>query len=270
MKKLFLIAAIFMAALSTSCTTIDSGSVGIRFYKWAANEDQKGGVIGTCRGIVWYNPFTQRIFEYETFVQRKNYSPFTVNAKDGSIFTMEPTIAYRLDPDKALHVFVKYRKRLTEIEDGYIRTCIYEAYRTCANTYSSDYLMGNRGEFEMEVRKRLEQSLTQEGVIVEEFTSNITPPVSLQEAINAKNKAVQNALKAENEVKEAAAKARIDIAKAEGEAKALRIKGDGEAYYNRVVSASLSQLLVQQDAIDKWDGKLPQYSGGATPLLNLK
>ena len=92
----------------------------------------------------------------------------------------------------------------------------------------------------------------------------------MQDAINAKNEAVQNALKAENKVKEAEANAKIEIAKAEGEAKALRIKGDGEAYYNRVVSASLSTLLVQQDAIDKWDGKLPQYSGGATPLLNLK
>lgn len=270
MKKIFLIAAMCMAALTTSCTTIDSGSVGIRFYKWAANSDEKGGVIGTCKGFVWFNPFTQSIFEYETFVQRKTYDEFKVNAKDASIFTMQPTIAYRLDPDMATHVFVKYRKSLADIEDGYINTCIYEAYRTCGNTYTSDYLMANRGEFEAEVRKRLEKSLNQEGFIVEEFTSNIIPPKSLQDAINAKNEAVQNALKAENKVKEAEANAKIEIAKAQGEAQALRIKGDGEAYYNRVVAQSLSPLLVQQDAIDKWDGKLPQYSGGATPLLNLK
>lgn len=269
-----------MATLTTSCTTIDSGSVGIRFYKWAVNSDDKGGVIGTCKGFVWFNPFTQSIFEYETFVQRKTYDEFKVNAKDASIFSMQPTIAYRLDPDMGTHVFVKYRKSLEEIEDGYIRTCIYEAYRTCGNAYTSDYLMANRGEFEAEVRKRLEKSLNQEGFIVEEFTSNITPPLSLQEAINAKNEAVQNALKAENKVKEAEANAKIEIAKAEGQAKAnivkaqgeaqaLRIKGDGEAYYNRVVAQSLTPLLVKQDAIDKWNGQLPQYTGGPTPLVNL-
>lgn len=269
MKKVLFIS--FVIALFASCTTIDSGSVGIRFKKWAANTDEQGGVIGTCKGFVWYNPFTQNIFEYETFVQRKNYEEFSVNAKDASLFTMKPTIAYRLDPDKATHVFVKYRKKLSEIEEGYIRTCIYEAYRTCGNTYTSDYLMANRGEFEADVRKRLEKSLNQEGFIVEEFTSDIIPPKSLRDAIDAKNEAVQRALKAENDVAAAKAQAKIAIAEAEGKANALKIQGDGEAYYNRVVAASLNELLVRQDAIEKWDGKMPQYVGnGSMPLINLK
>ena len=86
-----------------------------------------------------------------------------------------------------------------------------------------------------------------------------------------RNIKVQNALKAEKKVKEAEAEAKIKIAMAEGEAKALKIKGDGEAYYNRVVSASLNKLLVEQYAIEKWDGKLPQYSGGdSVPFINLQ
>lgn len=267
---LALIPAVLLLIAFISCTTIDSGSVGIRFKKWSSDASQYGSVLGTCKGWVWYNPITQKIFEYPIYVQRKTYEPFRVNAKDASEFTMDPTIAYRLDPDKATAVFTKYRKTLGEIEDGYIRTCIYEAYRTCANQYTSDYLMSHRGEFESEVRKRLEVSLSSEGFLVEEFTSQITPPQSLAEAINAKNEAVQNALKAENKVKEAEANAKIEIAKAQGEAQALRIKGDGEAYYNRVVAQSLSPLLVQQDAIDKWDGKLPTYSGGgALPFINI-
>ena len=43
-----------------------------------------------------------------------------------------------------------------------------------------------------------------------------------------------------------------------------------EAYYNRVVAASLNSLLVQQYAIEKWDGKLPTYNGSnALPFINL-
>jgi regulator of protease activity HflC (stomatin/prohibitin superfamily) len=213
-----------------SCTTIDSGSVGIKFKKWAANATEQGGVQGTCKGFVWYNPFTERIFEYPLYVQRKSYSDIEVNTKDASIFKMSPVIAYRLNEDKATYVFVKYRQILAEIEDGYIRTCIYEAYRTCGNTFSSDYLMSNRAEFEREVRNRLDKSLKDEGFIVEEFTAQITPPQSLRSAIDAKNEAVQNALKAENKVKEAEANAKIAIASAQGEASALKIKGDGEAY----------------------------------------
>lgn len=267
-----IIAVATLIVLANSCTTIDSGSVGLKFYKWSSDSDKKGGVIGTCKGWVWYNPITQNVFEYPIYVQRKTYEPFSVNAKDASTFTMDPTIAYRLNPDMAEQVFVKYRKSLRDIEDGYIRTCIYEAYRTCANQYTSDSLMANRGGFENEVRKRLEQSLSSEGFIVEEFTSQITPPNSLAQAINAKNEAVQNALKAENKVKEAEANAKIEIAKAQGEANALKIKGDGEAYYNRVVALSLNELLVRQYAIEKWDGKLPTYMAGdkSTPFIGVK
>ena len=66
------------------------------------------------------------------------------------------------------------------------------------------------------------------------------------------------------------AKRLVEIAKAEGTAKALKIQADGEAYYNRTVAASLNELLVRQDAIEKWDGKLPAYNGsGAVPFINI-
>lgn len=262
------ICTVLAVVTMSCCTTIDSGSVGIRFKKWSSDPELRGGVMGTCKGWVWYNPITQSIYEYPTYIQRKTYNAFDVQTKDASIFNMAPTIAYHIDPDRATDIFVKYRKPLNEIEDGYIHTCIFEAYRTCGNEYTADQLMSNREEFETKVRVRLNRSLLDEGFIVSEFTTQIMPPQSLRDAIDAKNQAVQNALKAENKVKEAEAEAKIAIAKAEGEAKALRIQGDGEAYYNRVVAASLNELLVRQDAVEKWDGKLPQYTGGSIPFIN--
>ena len=255
--------------ICSSCTTVDSASVGIKFHKWSVNEERQGGVIGTVRGFVWYNPFTQSIYQYPTFVQRKNFEDITVNTKDAAIFKISPMVAYRLDASMATKVFLTYRRPIKEIENGFIQTCIYEAYRVVGNTYTSEDLMANRGKFESEVRERLESSLTSEGFVVVEFTAQIMPPPSLVEAIDNKNRSIQNALRAENEIREAEAKAMIEIAKARGESEALKIKGDGEAYYNRAVAASLNQLLVNQYAIEKWDGKLPVYSGGQTPLISL-
>lgn len=246
----------------TSCTTVDSGEVGIKFHKWSTDETTYGGVEGTVKGWVFYNPFSTSIFTYPINVQRKNYEVFTVTAKDASTFSMDPQIAYHIDPAKACDIFVKYRKPIDEIENGYIRTCIYEAYRTCANSYTSDSLMSNRALFEADVRTRLEKSLQEEGFIVDEFTSAITPPQSLSDMIDAKNRAVQSALRASNEVKEAEANAQIAIAKAKGEADAMKIRADAEAYYNRTISASLSTLIIQEDWIEKWDGKLPQTMAG--------
>lgn len=268
MKKFIFMLFSAMVMLS-SCTTVDSGEIGIRFHKFSGSEDSYGGVEGTCRGWVWYNPFTEDIFTYPTMVQRKNYEKFTVNAKDASVFTMDPQLAYHINPDKAAAIFVKYRKPIEELENGYIRTCIYEAYRTCGNAYTSDSLMSNRAKFEADVRARLEKSLAAEGFIVDEFTSAITPPASLTEMIDAKNRAIQAALKAENEVKEAEANAKIAVAKAEGEAKAMKVKADAEAYYNRTISQSLTQYIVMEDWIEKWNGQLPTVQGGQGMMFDM-
>lgn len=268
MKKIIFV-LFSVVLIFSSCTTVDSGEIGIRFHKFSGSSDNYGGVEGTCKGFVWYNPFTESIFTYPTMVQRKNYEKFTVNAKDASVFTMDPMIAYHINPDKACDIFVKYRKPIEELENGYIRTCIYEAYRTCGNAYTSDSLMSNRAKFEADVRARLEKSLAKEGFIVDEFTSAITPPKSLSDMIDAKNRAVQASLKAENLVKEAEANAKIAVAKAKGEGNAMRIKADAEAYYNKAIAASLTQYVVMEDYIEKWDGHLPTISGGQNMMFDI-
>ena len=53
-----LIVVLLLGIAYASCTTIDSGSVGIRFKKWSSDASQYGGVLGTCKGWVWFNPMT--------------------------------------------------------------------------------------------------------------------------------------------------------------------------------------------------------------------
>ena len=263
--------AIVVIISMTCCTMVDSGEVGIKFKKFGLTE--QGTLAATqVTGLTVYNPITTSVFTYPTYIQRIDYRPFTVTARDAAVFTMDPVLAYQVNRDKAVDIFAKYRRPLEDIEVGYIRTCVYDAYRITANKFTSDSLMANRGAFEAEVRMMLDRSLGQEGFIVSEFTSQITPPESLRQMIEAKNAAVQAALKAENEVKEAEANAKIAVAKAEGEAKAMKIKADAEAYYNRTIAASLSPLIVQEDWIEKWDGKLPQVQGSdkMMPVVNFQ
>lgn len=259
-----------LIVLIFSCTKmVDNSEIGIKFKKFSLTD--QGQLIATeVTGLIFYNPITTRVFTYPVYIQRVDYQPFTVTTKDAAEFTMDPMLAYQLERDKASYVFNKYRRDLREIENGYMRTCIYDAYRISANNYTSDELMANRAKFEQEVRQMLIHSLGSEGFNVQEFTSRITPPKSLSAAIEAKNQAIQEALKAENLVKQAEANAQIAIAKAKGEAEATKVKADAEAYYNRTISASLSPLIVQEDWIEKWDGKLPEVmSQGNGLMMNL-
>ena len=54
------------------------------------------------------------------------------------------------------------------------------------------------------------------------------------------------------------------------DAQAKRIQADAEAYYNALVASSLTPEMVQLKQVEKWDGKLPTYSGITNGLLNLK
>ena len=264
-----LIVAAFIVLIFSCTKMVDNSEIGIKFKKFSLTD--QGQLIATeVTGLIFYNPITTRVFTYPVYIQRVDYQPFTVTTKDAAEFTMDPMLAYQLERDKASYVLNKYRRDLREIENGYMRTCIYDAYRISANNYTSDELMANRAKFEQEVRQMLIHSLGSEGFDVQEFTSRITPPKSLSAAIEAKNQAIQEALKAENLVKQAEANAQIAIAKAKGEAEATKVKADAEAYYNRTISASLSPLIVQEDWIEKWDGKLPEVmSQGNGLMMNL-
>ena len=265
-STLALILGVFIFFLATCTKMVDNSEIGIKFKKFSLT-DQGELVANQVSGLTFFNPITTRVFTYPVYIQRVNYDPFTVTTKDAATFTMDPMMAYQLDRTKAAYVFNKYRKSLREIEMGYIRTCIYDAYRISANNYTSDELMANRAKFEQEVRTMLERSLNEEGFKVQEFTSQITPPQSLSAAIEAKNQAIQEALKAENLVKQAEANAQIAIAKAKGEAEATRVKADAEAYYNRTISASLSPFIIQEDWIEKWNGQLPQVTSGQGGMM---
>lgn len=268
---ILVVIGIVMPTSLVRCKKVDTAEVGIRFSKLSLTS-QGSLDAAPCSGFVFYNPIVTDVYTYPTFVQRVDYKAFTVTTKDAATFSMDPLLAYQINRAKAIDIFAKYRRPLEDIQAGYMRTCIYDAYRITANKYTSDSLMASRARFEDEVRAMLDKKLGDEGFIVTEFTSQITPPQSLTEMIDAKNRAVQAALKAENEVKEAEANAKIAVAKAEGDAKAMKIKADAEAYYNRTISASLSPLIVQEDWIEKWDGKLPTFSGGngSVPMLNFK
>lgn len=63
------------------CTLVDSGEVGVQFHKWSSNENDYGGVEGTCKGWVWYNTYTTSVETYPIYIQRKNYEAFNVNAR---------------------------------------------------------------------------------------------------------------------------------------------------------------------------------------------
>lgn len=261
-----MLAAVLML---TSCgyERVDAGYEGIKVNLYG---DGKGvDDVSLVTGAVWYNPITTAIYEYPTFVQTVDYPPFSINAKDGSSFTVDPTISLKIVDGKSPEVFKKYRKDdIREVINTTLYNYVKNAFRIQLNGYTTDELVSKREEFEAAIEEKLAEELKRENFQLEQMTSGLKYPESLVRAIDAKNAAVQEAQKSANEVLRIEAEAKKKIAAANGDAEALRIKGDAEAEYNRKIAASLSALIVQQNLIEKWDGKLPTFTGGNGTMLD--
>ena len=81
-----------------------------------------------------------------------------------------------------------------------------------------------------------------------------------RQSINAKITAQQNAEKQ-------AIKNQTSIDKAEAEAKVKITTAQAEAEANKIVSDSITDELLKQKKIDKWDGKLPKVQGSSTTAI---
>jgi regulator of protease activity HflC (stomatin/prohibitin superfamily) len=249
-----------------SCERIDAGHVGVKVNQYGDNKGVDDIIAVT--GVVFYNPITTRIYEFPTFIQHKEYkgdNSFIVNSKDGSEFSVSPIMNYSVQRDKVPSIFAKYRRPLEDIEEGFLKTAVYDAFRLATNKYTADELISNRAVFEVEVRRLLDGQLLKEGFTINQFTSNLIYPETFKRSIEAKNNAVQAALRAENEVKTAEAQAKIKVATAEGNAQAMLTSAKAEAESNRMKQVTLTPLLLQLEYINKWDGVLPVY--GTVPQL---
>jgi regulator of protease activity HflC (stomatin/prohibitin superfamily) len=251
---------ILLVVLFNSCERIDAGHVGVKVNQYGDNKGVDD--VTAVTGMVFYNPITTRIYEFPTFIQHKEYkgeNSFIVNSKDGSEFSVSPIMNYSVQRDKVPAIFAKYRRPLEDIEEGFLKTAVYDAFRLATNKYTADELISNRAIFEIEVRRLLDGQLLKEGFTINQFTSNLIYPETFKRSIEAKNNAVQAALRAENEVKTAEAQAKIKVATAEGNAQAMLTSAKAEAESNRMKQVTLTPLLLQLEYINKWDGKLPVY-----------
>ena len=256
MKKQILLFGLALATLA-SCTRIDAGHEGILIKQYGTEKGVQD--VSLVTGRVWYNPWTENVEQYATFVQTVDYEAFGVNAKDGSSFSVDPTLSFNIVSGNSPKIFTKYRKNLEEVSKTTILNYVKDAFRLQMNKYTTDEIVSNREKFENDVQKTLSEVLDKEGFKLEQLTSGLQYPQTIVDAVNSKNKAVQEAMKVENELRLVEAQAKKMIVQAEAEKKANELKQE-----------SLTPMLIQQQFIEKWDGKTPLYGNSPTFFKNVQ
>lgn len=213
-------------------------------------------------GIHFRIPIAQTVHLIDVRIQKGEGSG---DAASKDLQQVHTTVAlnYHIDPKQAAHVF---RELGQSIGDRIIVPAVQEAVKAATAQYTAEELIAKRPEIRERIRALLVERMSRHGVVVDEFSIvNFTFSKSFNEAIEAKTTAEQLKLKAERDLQRIRVEAEQKVTQAKAEAEALSLQ-------KQQVTAELIRLREienQRKAIEKWDGKLPQVSGGATPFINV-
>src|SRR4051812_1724744 len=159
---------VFMLVAFNSCNErIDAGYEGILVKLYGSDKGVQD--VSLVTGRVWYNPFTENVYEFPTYVQTINYEAFTVNARDGSVFTVDPTLSFKVKDGYSPVIFKKYRKDIREITQTTLFNYIKDAFRIEFNKYTTDSIISNREKFEHSIQTNMGALLNKEGFVLEQM-----------------------------------------------------------------------------------------------------
>ncbi len=272
------LAVVVVILLPNSMTYIGPGHVGIVIHRAGGGVDPHP--LGP--GIHGKNPLLTQIEEYPTFMQTlvlartpteggSNNEEINVNSIEGQPVSVDVSMSFELDPQKVPYLYSTFRTDISSIQHGYVKQAIRQALQEVVGGEEVAAMIGpKKAEVVSRVQRLLEQRLSPYGIVVKQFTINeLRAPQAVIDAINTKNVMQQQALTAQNQLQKNRFDALGDSIMAAGRAKAILAEAEAQARANDMLARRITPTLVQYETIKKWNGQLPQVSGGATPFIQL-
>ncbi|ADG83142.1 prohibitin family protein [Thermincola potens] len=224
---------------------------------------QLGAVKGEfSEGIHFRIPLVQKIVDVNVQIQ-KSETESVAASKDLQMVTSKIALNYHVNPLAVAEVFQKIG---LAYEQKIIDPAVQEAMKAITAKYTAEELITKRQQVALEIQQLLTTRLKKSDIVVDAFSIvNFQFSDEFNKAIEAKQTAEQLALKAQRDLQRVKIEAEQKVAAAKAEAEALKIQKEQ-------VTADLIKLReieVQKQAVEKWDGKLPYYNGGAVPFINI-
>jgi regulator of protease activity HflC (stomatin/prohibitin superfamily) len=257
---------------------VNPGHVGIIIHRTGGGVDQ----TPYGPGIHLRNPLTTGIQEYPTYMQTliltksasegsENNDEINVNSVEGQPLSLDVSMSFELDPLKVPLLYTTFRMDVQSIEHTYVKQSIRQALQEIVgNEAIADIIGPKKAEVTVRVQTLIAQRLMQYGIIVKQFTINeLRAPPAVIEAINQKNVMQQQSLTAENELQKNKFQAQGDSIKGAGRAKAILAEAEAQAKANILLAQSITPTLVSYEMAKRWDGKMPQVTGSAMPMIQM-
>lgn len=256
--------AAILFVVSSSFVIIPTGYTGVR---------TTFGQIDTAtvqNGFNWKLPFIQSIEIVNNKQQDISFEGQIWSETSGrtAIYYEGITVTYQINPEMSAWIYAN----VSSYKDTLVTQNLVSSAIKASSKGLSDADATNRSIIEplaMEnIQRSLDEKYGENVVYVNKVTvSNADFEDSYNAAIAAKQQAQlnaeQQAIENQCAIEKAAADAEVKRTNAEAEAQAKLIEAEAEAKANELLEQSLTDMILRQMYIDKWDGKLPSVMAGS-------
>ena len=254
MKK-YIVIAILPFLTACGFEVVDTGHRGVltRF----GEVDMKAGSLP--EGFYTYNPLTQSMREMDVRTKRFENTTNTYT-KDVQQADITYVVNYNLSPDSA---HVMFKEVGTDWEKAVMLPVLEGAFKQVIGTWDAVDLIANREKATRVAEKSVKDALSARGVIITRLEMvNIAYQKEFEQAVERKVTAIQTAIEEQNRTRQIEEQAKQKVIDAKAQAESMRIRAN---------ALTQNAKLVEYEAVQKWDGKLPQYMlGDSTPFINIK
>lgn len=258
MKKVkFILMALVAVIAFSSCERVAPNYAGVLMENYGKDGKSDFKVVsGKVSTIEWGT----ELFQVPLLDQRGEFAePVTLKAADNTEFKAKPTYSYKVIKERAIDVVFDNKhidKAETEsgkdgfmqsLEDNILEPRIYDLIKEESRKHTTDSLMANGGSLAFE--KRLEQIVESEfekrGLRLLTFSAQLEFSAKVRDKIDSRNEVNTNITVLDQQIAEQ--KKRNELEQLKTEQALIRSRG-------------LTKEILQQQFIDKWDGKSPIYS----------
>lgn len=253
LTTLFIISAILLM----SCERVAPNYYGVLMENYGKNgksdyTKQQGRVNTMSAGV--------ELFQVPAFEQRADFGDrvLKLKASDNTEFTAKPLYSYKAMENRVVDLVFQNARLgsgdgfMKALEDNVLEPHIYDLIKEESRKYITDTLMANGGslKFEERVQDLVKKSFEDKGLELITFSANLDFSDKVKSKIDTRNEVNTNISVLDQQIQEQKKRNELELLQAE---------------QNKIRSSGITPQLLQQQFIEKWDGKTPLY--GNTPAL---
>lgn len=255
-NKKFVLGSIVSLILFVGLFCIDfvpANHVGVKWSMFGGTSNKT-----LNEGIVLKTPL-DKIYTIPTTVQERTMKDISVQTNDSQFLKVEINVKFSVNKENAYNVY-KRHETIDNLKKNIISNYSQKALSLICTDYNIVDILGEKqNEVYQKSSEKLEEMLKKEGVNLVQLTfKDLDAGKDIEKAIRD----------------EAVAKKNLDTAKqnkekAKTEAETKLIQAEGESKANKVKTKALTDKVLLEEWIKKWNGILPLVSGSDNTMIDI-